>query len=71
MPRPSAPPDLLVAKLAQAESDLPRIEAQRIAALPCVHGNGGRRGYLVGMTPADLMRVLGPELVVVAVPTHS
>ncbi len=31
-----------------------------IAALPFVYINGGRRGYLVGMTPADLERVLKP-----------
>jgi hypothetical protein len=33
-----------------------------IAALPCLHVNGGRRGYLVGMAPADLIRVLKPML---------
>ncbi len=31
-----------------------------IADLPFVYINGGRRGYLVGMTPADLERVLRP-----------
>jgi Cys-tRNA(Pro) deacylase len=31
-----------------------------IAGLPCVYVNGGRRGYLVGMAPADLIRVLRP-----------
>ena len=31
-----------------------------IADLPFVYINGGRRGYLVGMTPADLDRVLRP-----------
>jgi Cys-tRNA(Pro) deacylase len=39
-----------------------------IAELPYLYVNGGRRGYLVGMTPADLIRVLAPELVDVAVP---
>ncbi len=34
-----------------------------IADLPYIYVNGGKRGYLVGMTPADLMRVLRPELV--------
>ena len=38
-----------------------------IAQLPYIYINGGRRGYLVGMTPADLMRVLKPTLVDVAV----
>jgi len=31
-----------------------------IGELPYVYVNGGRRGYLVGMTPADLLRVLHP-----------
>jgi Cys-tRNA(Pro) deacylase len=31
-----------------------------IAALPYLYINGGHRGYLVGMTPADLERVLRP-----------
>lgn len=31
-----------------------------IADLPFIYINGGRRGYLVGMTPADLERVLRP-----------
>jgi Cys-tRNA(Pro) deacylase len=34
-----------------------------IAALPAIYVNGGRRGYLVGMTPDDLIRVLRPTLV--------
>jgi Cys-tRNA(Pro) deacylase len=34
-----------------------------IADLPYLYVNGGRRGYLVGMTPADLMRVLKPTKV--------
>jgi len=33
---------------------------QGIADLPFIYINGGRRGYLVGMTPADLIRVLNP-----------
>ncbi len=31
-----------------------------IADLPILYINGGRRGYLVGMTPTDLERVLRP-----------
>jgi prolyl-tRNA editing enzyme YbaK/EbsC (Cys-tRNA(Pro) deacylase) len=38
-----------------------------IADLPYLYVNGGRRGYLVGMTPADLVRVLSPEPVDVAI----
>ena len=34
-----------------------------IADLPYVYVNGGRRGYLVGMAPADLVRVLQPTLI--------
>jgi Cys-tRNA(Pro) deacylase len=34
-----------------------------ISDLPYVYVNGGHRGYLVGMTPADLIRVLKPILV--------
>ena len=34
--------------------------------LPYVYINGGRRGYLVGMTPADLVRVLAPTLLDIA-----
>ena len=38
-----------------------------IAALPRIYVNGGRRGYLVGMAPADLVRVLRPTQVDVAI----
>jgi Cys-tRNA(Pro) deacylase len=34
-----------------------------IADLPRIYINGGKRGYLVGLAPADLMRVLKPTLV--------
>jgi Cys-tRNA(Pro) deacylase len=34
-----------------------------IAALPKIYINGGKRGYLVGIDPADLTRVLKPCLV--------
>ena len=37
-----------------------------IADLPYLYINGGRRGYLVGMTPAELMRVLKPMLAEIA-----
>ena len=42
---------------------MPVYMQQSIAQLPYVYVNGGRRGYLVGMPPADLMRVLRPTLV--------
>jgi Cys-tRNA(Pro) deacylase len=38
-----------------------------IADLPYLYVNGGRRGYLVGMKPEDLARVLKPTLVDVAI----
>lgn len=37
-----------------------------IAGLPYLYVNGGRRGYLVGMPPTELIRVLRPELVDIA-----
>jgi len=37
-----------------------------IADLPRVYVNGGRRGYLVGLAPADVVRVLKPALVDIA-----
>ena len=43
------------------------VYAQRtIAELPRVYVNGGRRGYLVGMVSAELVRVLAPKLVDIA-----
>jgi len=37
-----------------------------IADLPRIYVNGGRRGYLVGLVPADAIRVLKPVLVDIA-----
>ena len=37
-----------------------------ILDLPLVYINGGRRGFLVGIHPHDLLRVLKPVLVQVA-----
>jgi Cys-tRNA(Pro) deacylase len=37
-----------------------------IEALPYLYVNGGRKGYLVGMKPADLVRVLKPTVVDIA-----
>lgn len=37
-----------------------------IAELPRIYINGGARGFLVGLAPADLVRVLKPTLVTVA-----
>jgi Cys-tRNA(Pro) deacylase len=38
-----------------------------IAELPRLYINGGARGFLVGISAADLLRVLQPELVSVAI----
>ena len=45
---------------------LPIFMERSIAALPWVYVNGGRRGLLVKLSSADLVRVLGPMLVDVA-----
>lgn len=37
-----------------------------VLELPRIYINGGRRGYLLGMDPAELTRVLAPTLVDVA-----
>ena len=38
-----------------------------VLGLPRIYINGGRRGYLLGMDPAELTRVLSPKLVDVAI----
>jgi Cys-tRNA(Pro) deacylase len=38
-----------------------------IADLPKIYINGGKRGYLVGMTPSELVRVLKPQIVTVGI----
>jgi Cys-tRNA(Pro) deacylase len=42
---------------------MPVYMQRTIADLPYLYINGGRRGYLVGMTPAELVRVLAPTSV--------
>ena len=46
---------------------MPVYMERSIAKLAYLYVNGGRRGYLVGMAPAELIRVLRPTLVDVAV----
>lgn len=46
---------------------LPVFMERSIAALDRLYINGGRRGFLVGMAPADLVRVISPTLVDAAV----
>jgi Cys-tRNA(Pro) deacylase len=40
---------------------------ESIASLPKIYINGGKRGYLVGLSPAELVRVLKPQLVTVGI----
>jgi len=42
---------------------MPVYMQRTIGDLPYLYINGGRRGYLVGMLPAELARVLNPTLV--------
>jgi Cys-tRNA(Pro) deacylase len=42
---------------------MPVYMQRTIADLPYLYVNGGKRGYLVGMVPADLVRVLKPMAV--------
>jgi len=46
---------------------MPTYMERSIAALPYLYVNGGKRGYLVGMSPAELVRVLKPIEVEVAI----
>ncbi len=45
---------------------MPVYMERSIASLPRIYVNGGRRGYLVGLAPNDVLRVLEPMLVDVA-----
>lgn len=50
---------------------MPVVMQRTIAELPYLYVNGGRRGYLVGMQPAELIRVLSPTLAEIATdPSH-
>ncbi len=46
---------------------LPVFMERTILELPRIYINGGKRGYLVGLIPADAVRLLQPQLVSVAV----
>ena len=51
---------------------MPVYMQKTIADLPRVYINGGRRGYLVGLAPAEVVRVLKPVLVdIAATPAHE
>jgi len=40
---------------------------ESILTLPEVYLNGGKRGFLVGLAPAEVARLLHPQLVKVAI----
>lgn len=46
---------------------LPVYMEESIATLPKIYINGGKRGYLVGMAPSELIRVLKPRMVSVGI----
>ncbi len=46
---------------------MPVYMEESIAGLSKVYINGGKRGYLVGMAPAELVRVLKPRMVTVGI----
>jgi len=46
---------------------MPVYVEQTILDLPRIYINGGARGFLVGIAPADLVRVLNPTLVEVGI----
>jgi len=48
---------------------MPVYMEETILELPTVYVNGGRKGYLVGMRPAEMVRLLKPLLVSVSQPT--
>jgi Cys-tRNA(Pro) deacylase len=46
---------------------MPVYVEESILSLPLIYLNGGKRGYLVGLTPAELQRVVQPTPVRVAI----
>lgn len=46
---------------------MPVYMEESIVGLSKIYINGGKRGYLVGMAPAELIRVLKPRLVTVGI----
>lgn len=45
------------------KKQLPIFMEKSILDLPLIYINGGRRGYLVGVHPHDILRVLAPKIV--------
>jgi len=46
---------------------MPVYMEETILELPKIYINGGRRGFLVGMSPGDVVRILSPALVRVGI----
>jgi Cys-tRNA(Pro) deacylase len=46
---------------------MPVYMEETILALPTIYINGGKRGYLVGVAPGEVVRVLGPKMVKVGI----
>jgi Cys-tRNA(Pro) deacylase len=46
---------------------MPVYMEETILALPKIYINGGRRGYLVGIAPQEVVRMLAPKLVKVGI----
>ena len=46
---------------------MPVYMEQTIFELPVIYINGGRRGYLVGLAPREVVRILAPTLVKVGI----
>jgi Cys-tRNA(Pro) deacylase len=46
---------------------MPVYMEKSILDLPRIYINGGKRGYLVGVVPADVTKVLAPKLVSIAI----
>jgi len=49
---------------------MPVYVERTILDLPRIYINGGARGFLVGLAPADLVKVLNPTLVEIGVSAH-
>ena len=45
---------------------MPVFLERSILELPKIYINGGRRGFLVGLAPGEIVRILAPALVTVA-----
>lgn len=49
------------------KKNMPVYLEESITALPKIYLNGGKRGFLVGLDPAEVVRLLAPMLVRVAI----